>query len=415
MTAPPGQSRRTRLVIVGASLAGLRAAEAARKSGFDGQIVLIGDERHLPYDRPPLSKAYLEGSAEATAFRDRADLDASAIETRLGCSATGLDPGQKVLFTSGGDLRYDAMLVATGCRARSLHAAERFVGVHTLRTIDDARAIRGALSENARIVVVGAGFIGSEVASAARDAGCKVTVLEAASTPLARAVGEQMGAELAQLHVANEVALRTGCRVSRLHGRTRVEAVEVNDGTIIDADCVVIGVGAVPCTDWLEGSGIALDPQDRGVVCDASMATSKDGVWAAGDVAHWHNDTFGRVMRLEHWTSAAEQAAVAAWNATNAGPTRTYSTVPYFWSDWYKQRIQFVGDVHAADVEIVSGTVSEGRMIALYRAGDRLVGALTLNEPRRIMKLRRLIANGGRMIDGRDLVQSAARTASAGR
>ena len=383
-----------RLAVVGASLAGLRAVEAARKAGFEGSITLVGAERHLPYDRPPLSKAYLEPLGpgilpEPPVFRDEHLLrDELGVDLLLGAAATGLDTCRKQVRVGDREIPYDTAVIATGAVARTLPSSDGLAGVHTLRTIDDAVAVRAALEEGARTVVVGAGFIGSEVASAARKRGLDVTVVESLQTPLVRAVGELMGEACTSLHRLHGTDLRCGVSVAQVRGAGRVEQVVLSDGSIVDADLVVVGVGATPATDWLEGSGLTLD---NGVVCDATLWTGADGVYAAGDVARWHNPLFDRAMRLEHWTSAAEQAAVAIRNALDPVAAKPYQTVPYFWSDWYGSRIQFVGVPQADEVRVVDGDATGGRCVALYREGDRLTGALTINGQSVIMKYRVLI------------------------
>lgn len=384
----------TRLVVIGASLAGLRAVEAARKAGHEGPVVLIGDEQHLPYDRPPLSKAYLEaGEPESTAFREEQHLvEELGVELRLGAPASGLDPDSREVVVGGDRVPYDALVVATGARARTLPQAADLAGVHPLRTLDDAVAVRRELDRGVKVVVVGAGFIGSEVASGARRRGLDVTVVEALETPLVRACGEAPGRWIAGLHERNGTRLLCGSGVARMHGTGRVEAVELTDGTVLDADLVIVGVGATPNTEWLDGSGVVLD---NGVVCDETLASSVPGVYAAGDVANWVNPVFGRRQRLEHWTSAAEQGAAAARNALDPANAKPYRTVPYFWSDWYGSRIQFVGSPQADEVLLVDGDPeSGGRWVALYRSGDRLGGALTLDGQTEIMKYRGKILKG---------------------
>ena len=383
------------LVIVGASLAGLRAAETARKVGFEGEITLIGAETHLPYDRPPLSKAYLDvspGGAPDTTFRSKETLkDELRLNLQLGAEATALDPESRVVVVGGREIPYDAVVVATGAQARTLPGTEHLGGVHSLRTINDAQAVRAKLDAGARTVVIGAGFIGSEVASGARKRGLEVTVIEAQPVPLTRAVGAEMGKACARLHHVNGTDLRLGVGVDAVEGTDTVERVRLTDGTVIDADLVVVGIGADPGTRWLESSGIALD---NGVVCDEFLASSLPGVYAAGDVARWINPLFGHPMRLEHWTSAAEQATQAVKNILNPAAAKAYTTVPYFWSDWYDTRIQFVGVTDADEIVIVSGTVDAGRFVALYRRGDRVVGALAMNYQTHIMKYRTMIAKG---------------------
>ncbi|MEV0627804.1 NAD(P)/FAD-dependent oxidoreductase [Nonomuraea wenchangensis] len=386
-----------RLVVVGASLAGLRAVEAARKSGFDGSVVLIGAEPHLPYDRPPLSKAFLDG-AGLPAFRTEEVLrDELGVRLALGAPATALDTAARIVTAGEREFGYDALVIATGAAARTLPGAGGLTGVHTLRTRDDALAVRSALDDGARTVVVGAGFIGSEVASAARKRGLDVTIVEALPTPLVRAVGETMGRACGALHARNGTDLRCGTGVAAVEGDGRVERVRLTDGTVLPADLVVAGIGAVPSTGWLAGAGLSLDD---GVVCDETLFTGAPGVYAAGDVARWHNPAFGRHMRLEHWTSAAEQGATAARNALDPANAKSYSTVPYFWSDWYDSRIQFVGVPATEEVRVVDGDPGGDRFVALYREGDRLAGALTLNGQTQIMKYRALIMRGASWADG---------------
>jgi NADPH-dependent 2,4-dienoyl-CoA reductase/sulfur reductase-like enzyme len=379
-----------RLVVVGASLAGLRAVEAARKTGFTGRITLIGAEDHLPYDRPPLSKAFLDADTDhrsGLAYRDLAGLQELDVELALGAPATGLDPEARTVSVDGTSFGYDAVVLATGARARTLPGTNGMAGVHTLRTLDDARAVRTALDAGARTVVIGAGFIGSEVASGARKRGLDVTVVEALPTPLVRAIGEQMGVACSTLHTANGTDLRCGVAVEAIEGGATVERVRLSDGTVLPADLVVVGVGATPVVDWLDGSGLQLD---NGIVCDSTLWTGVPGVYAAGDVCRWNNPLFERTMRLEHWTSAAEQGALAARNALDPDAATPYSTVPYFWSDWYDTRIQFVGVPDADEIEVI-GDVINGRFVALYRGGDRFIGALALNRQADIMKYRGLI------------------------
>ncbi|MEU4673792.1 FAD-dependent oxidoreductase [Amycolatopsis sp. NPDC023774] len=379
----------TRLVVVGASLAGLRAVEGARKAGFTGSVTLVGAEEHLPYDRPPLSKAFLDGPVAAPVFREEQVLrDELGVELVLGTRAHALDPAGRVVHAGEGELPYDGLVIATGATPRTLPGTSHLAGVHTLRTLDDALAVRAALDAGARTVVIGAGFIGSEVASAARKRGLPVTVVEAAPTPLMRAIGA-MGEPCSALHRANGTDLRCGVAVTGVEGHDRVERVRLADGTLLDADLVVVGAGAVPATDWLAGSGLTLED---GVVCDETLATGLPGVYAAGDVARWANPLFGRAMRLEHWSSAAEQGAAAGVAAALPGAARPYETVPYFWSDWYDTRIQFAGVPDADEIQVVLGDPDEGRFVALYRSGDHLTGVLAVNKQRETMKFRALIA-----------------------
>jgi NADPH-dependent 2,4-dienoyl-CoA reductase/sulfur reductase-like enzyme len=386
----------SRLVIVGASLAGLRAVEAARKAGFEGDITLIGAERHLPYDRPPLSKEFLDATKPEAEelipfFRtDEVFADDLRVELLLGAPATGLDIGRKVVLVGAREVGYDALIIATGSQLRTLPGSEHLDGVHGLRTLDDSLAIRAALDAGARTVVIGAGFIGSEVASSAQKRGVDVTVVEALPTPLVRATGTAMGAAIASLHDRNGTKLLCGTGVKAVEGDGHVERVVLDDGNVIDADLVVVGIGVIPCTSWLEGSGLTID---NGVQCDETLWTGVPGVYAAGDVANWLNPMFGVRQRMENWTAAAEQGAAAARNVLDPDNAKPYGTVPYFWSDWYGSRIQFVGVPDSEEVLLVEGDVdNDDRWTALYRQGDRLVGALTLNGQAVIMKYRRMIA-----------------------
>ncbi len=378
-----------RLVVVGGSLAGLRAAETARKLGFAGQVTLISAEPGLPYDRPPLSKAYLTADGVDVTFRDRDTLRDNEIDLRAGVRASSLDLAARTVFTDRGAFPYDGLVIATGVSARRPPIPGDLEGVHTLRTVADARAIRAAFDAGARVLVVGAGFIGSEVASSARARGLEVTIVEHLDTPLVRSVGSDVGAALSSLHTGNGTGLRLGTKVVSLEGKGKVERARLSDGTVLDVDLVVFGVGASPNTRWLSSSGLKLDD---GVVCDEYLRAAP-GVYAAGDVARWPNGLFGGApMRLEHWTNATEQATAAVRHWLRPETVRPHESVPYFWSDWYDSRIQFAGSAAAEQVRLVSGSPEEGKFVALYRREDRVIGALTLNRPSLIMKLRTLVA-----------------------
>lgn len=297
MTAPSIQ----RLVIVGASLAGLRAAEAARKAGFDGQIVLIGAEPHLPYDRPPLSKQYQEAAVDGDApetptFRTNQDLDALGIELILGREATGLDAAARLVWVGDRQVPCDALVIATGARPRLLPGTEHLEGVHVMRSRDDARKMRQALDRGARTIVIGASFIGSEIASSARKRGLDVTVVEALPTPLVRATGQQIGEEIAAMDERNGTRVRCGAGVAAVEGERHAERVVLADGTRLPADLVIVGIGVMPAVDWLEGPGLVLD---NGIVCDESLWTGVPGVYAAGDVANWPSTAMGERQRTE--------------------------------------------------------------------------------------------------------------------
>ncbi len=400
-----------KLVVVGASLAGLRAVEVARKEGFAGTITLIGAEAHLPYDRPPLSKAFLDLADADPAppfFRDETYFaDELGVTLMLGRPATGLDTDARVVRVGDTEVPYDALVIATGADARQLPGGTDLAGVHVLRTLDDSLAVRDALDAGARTVVIGAGFIGSEIASSAKKRGVDVTIIEALPTPLVRATGTEMGSAIASLHEQNGTALRCGVGVKALQGNGAVERVVLEDDTEIPADLVVVGIGVVPSVDWLEGSGLQLE---NGIRCDENLWTGVPGVYAAGDVACWPNPTLGVRQRMENWTAAAEQGAAAARNALDPANAKPYGTVPYFWSDWYDVRIQHVGSPDADEVQLVEGDLDEApgqhnRWIALYRKGDRLAGALTVQGQAEIMKYRVQIMKGG---SWQDAVEHAA-------
>ncbi len=384
-----------RVVVVGASLAGLRAVETLRGAGYDGALTLIGAEQHLPYDRPPLSKEILQGSWEPDrlALR-RSSYDELELDLRLGRRATALDPAaREVSLDDGARVAYDGLILATGAVPRTLPGTSDLEGLFVLRTLEDALAIRGALDAGPRVVVVGAGFIGAEVAASCRARGVEVTLVEAFPVPLLHALGREMGEVCASLHAEHGVDLRCGVAVDGLEGEGRVRGVRLSDGSSIEADLVVVGVGVAPATGWLESSGLRLDD---GVVCDATCATAAPGVVAAGDVARWHHPLFGESMRVEHWTNAVEQG-VAAAQTLLAGPgaAKPFASVPFFWSDQYGIKIQSAGHLRPDDeVRVVSGSVPERKFTALYGRAGRLTGVLTFNRPRDAIAYRMRIAEG---------------------
>jgi 3-phenylpropionate/trans-cinnamate dioxygenase ferredoxin reductase subunit len=397
-----GVSRRS-ITIVGASLAGLRAAESLRRQEFDGPITLIGDESHAPYDRPPLSKQFLAGEWD----RDRlaltkpeklAELD---LDFRLGTRATAFDlAGRRLTLDDGEDLEVDGLLIATGARCRTLPGTEGIGGVFVLRSLDDSEAIRNAFSAGpSRVVVVGAGFIGAEVAATARQLGLEVTLIEALPQPLGRVLGDEMGAVCAGVHRDHGVDLRVGVGVSAIEAGAdgRVERVRLSDGGVVEAGVVVVGIGVIPNTEWLEGSGLSID---NGVVCDATCLAAP-GVTAAGDVARWPNQRFDEMMRVEHWDNAIEQGGHAARRLLQTDDeAEPFSPVPWFWSDQYDRKIQLAGRIrHDDEMQIVTGSVEERRFAALYGRAGRLVGVLGFNRPRHVMQYKTLIENGTSFAD----------------
>ncbi|MCX4425738.1 NAD(P)/FAD-dependent oxidoreductase [Streptomyces mirabilis] len=380
------------VAVVGASLAGLSAARSLRKQGYDGRLVVIGDELHRPYDRPPLSKEFLAGTlGEADLSLETDDEDLRA-EWLLGARAAGLDRAERaVRLADGREVRADGIVIATGAVARTLPGSEGLAGVHTLRTLDDARALRDELARGGRLVVIGGGFIGAEVASTAYALGLDVTVVEAAPTPLAGPLGATMGDVVSALHVDHGVRLLCGVGVKGLSGERRVDAVLLEDGRSIPGDIVVVGVGARPCVEWLAGSGVELD---NGVKCGADGRTSLAGVVAVGDCANWYDPRAGAHRRVEHWTGARERpdAAIAtllAGGAVEPGVPRP----PYFWSDQYGVKIQFAGHAAAADsVTIEAGASDDRDVLAVYRRAGVPVAVLGMNQPRLFTRWRKQLA-----------------------
>ena len=382
------------VTVVGASLAGLSAARALRAYGYDGRIEIVGAERHRPYDRPPLSKEFLAGAVAADDLTlESTEDEALDLHWRLGRGAVQLDPANRaVVLDTGERLVADGVVVATGAKARQF-PGPRLAGVHTLRTLDDAVELRARLEPGVRLVVIGAGFIGAEVASTARRLGAEVTVAEAAPVPLAGPLGEEMGRVCAALHAEHGVRLIAGAGGAVPVGDLpvdggRVRAVRLADGTELPADLVVAGIGSVPCVDWLAGSGLSID---GGVLTDERCATAIPGVVAAGDCAVTPSRYAGGLVRAEHWTHAQQQPAVAA--ATLLGHDHRpapLADLPYFWSDQYGVRLQFAGHRRAGDVvEITEGDLESRRFVAVYRRGARAVAVLAMNQPKPFTRWRR--------------------------
>jgi 3-phenylpropionate/trans-cinnamate dioxygenase ferredoxin reductase component len=383
---------RDTVVVVGAALAGLRAAEELRVAGFGGRVVMVGAEPHRPYDRPPLSKQLLAGEWEAdqTTLRTRPD-DELDLDWRLGCRAAALDlDGRAVILGHGERVEFTGAVLATGSTPRTLPETPPLAGIHVLRTLDDALALRAELDHQPRVVVVGAGFIGAEVAATCRGRGLDVTVLEALPSPMVRGLGPLLGDALGALHRDHGVDLRLRTSVAGFEGHERIERVLLGDGTTIPADVVLVGIGVRPATDWLEGSGLTIDD---GIVCDAT-GLAAPGVVAAGDVARWPNPLFdGDSIRLEHWTNAAEQGVHAGRRLLTGGDAEPFAPVPFVWSDQYDVKIQVAGLVRGDDrIEVVDGSIDERRFVAAVGRDGRLVGAVAFNRPRVLMQYRRLIA-----------------------
>ncbi|MFD5393019.1 NAD(P)/FAD-dependent oxidoreductase [Streptomyces sp. NPDC127097] len=396
-----GEPRDGRIVIVGASLTGLRAAERLREEGFAGSLTLVGEEPQPPYDRPPLSKQVLLGKVPAghTGLPQRRELDA---RWKLGVRATGLDPIEKrVLLADGAEVPFDRLLIATGTRARPWpHPAEAALdGVFTLRTSDDARRLAERLDAGPqRVLVIGAGFTGSEIASACRERGLAVTVAERGPAPLVGALGGTLGALAAKLQRAHGVDLRCGVTVTALEGNGRLTGAQFSDGTRIDADLAVVALGAVRNTEWLAESGLAAGP--RGVTCDAGCRAFDmygivtDDIFAAGDVARFPHPLFEyQLLSLEHWGNAVAQAEVAAHNMVSPGPRRLpHLTVPAFWSSQFGLNIKSVGVPTFSDqVVIAQGSLKDARLVAVYGYRGRVTAAVSVNQARSLEYYQRLI------------------------
>ena len=380
-----------RVAVVGASLSGLRAVEALRKRGYGGSITWIGAEPRAPYDRPPLSKQILRGDWPPERVVLKPSHETLDVDLRLGRRAVALDARERCLeLDDGRRVLYEGLVVATGAVPRKL-AGPALEGVHTLRTLEDALAIRRALENKPRVAIVGAGFIGLEVAASCRALGLEVSLVELQKVPLAAALGEVMGEAVAGLHREHGVELLTGVGVSSLVGDRRVEGLRLSDGRSVSAGLVVVGIGVVPDTRWLESSGIAL--QD-GVLCDERCAASLPGVVACGDVARITGGT-AESVRVEHWSNAVEQAAAAAARLLHGPSAPPLRSIPYFWSDQYDVKLQCVGRRQPGDtLRIVEGSMATKDLVALYGRAGKLCAALTVNKPAALIKYRRAISEG---------------------
>jgi 3-phenylpropionate/trans-cinnamate dioxygenase ferredoxin reductase subunit len=385
------------IVVVGASLAGLRAAEELRAQGHDGPIAMVGDAPHRPYDRPPLSKQVLAGKQppEATVLTvPEGSVDDLDLDWHLGTTATGLDLDARAVLLGGGErLPFDGLVIATGASPRRLPGTDHLDGVHTLRTLDDCVAVRAALeAAPRRVAVVGAGFIGAEVAATCRGLGIDVSLIEALPVPLERGLGPTMGSVMADVHRDHGVDVCLGVGVVRIEGEERVERIRLTDGRVLDVDLVVIGIGVSPNTQWLEGSGLTIED---GVLCNAACRAAP-GIVGAGDVARWPNARFGETMRVEHWDNAVEMGAHAARTLlAGADGGVPFAPVPWFWSDQYDRKVQLAGRASATDeVQVVSGSVEDRRFVAFYGRAGRIVGVLGMNQPAKVMQWRALVERG---------------------
>jgi len=386
------------VVIVGSSLAGLRAAETLRLEKYEGQIIIVGAEDRQPYDRPPLSKKVLSGEWEADriSLRKPEDLAKLNIEWKLGSAAESLDiSNRSITLASGEVVHFDGLIIATGSGVRKLPNQPNWKGIHVVRTLDDSLALRADLNPGARVVVIGAGFIGLEVAATAKARGCEVTVLEGAPAPMMRGLGAEMGHAAAHVHADNGVHLRFDVKVTSLveGSAGAVGGVALDGGVVVSADVVVVGIGVMPATQWLENTEIELRD---GVVCDDTLNVGVPAIYAAGDVCRWFNNLYNQEMRVEHWTTASEQGAAAASNllAVSRGEqAKPYSAVPFFWSDQFTARIQFLGRANGDETaHIVVGSPEERSFVALYEKDGYLKAALGVSRPKQLMPFRKLLA-----------------------
>jgi 3-phenylpropionate/trans-cinnamate dioxygenase ferredoxin reductase component len=387
------------LVIIGGGFAGAKAAEGARASGFDGRIVLVGEEQGLPYERPPLSKAVLRGEAppESADVHDAAFYADNRIELVTGRAVEALEPAAHRVRLSGGGgsgdgetLTYTAAVLATGAAPRRLDIPGADLdGVHYLRTRHDARGLADAIRAAGRVAVIGAGWIGSEVAASARQMGADVVMIDPGPVPLRRVLGERLGHLFRQLHADHGVALRLGSRVAALHGRGAVDGVVLGDGEVEPADVVVVGIGVAPRVELAVAAGLEVDD---GVVVDDRLRTSAPDVYAAGDVASAWHPLYGRHLRVEHWSNALHQGLVVGANAT--GGDQAYTRPPYFFSDQYDLGMEYVGQADPTDDVVIRGSLEDRELIAFWHRAGVVTAAMNVNVWDVADDLRTLVTSG---------------------
>jgi NADPH-dependent 2,4-dienoyl-CoA reductase/sulfur reductase-like enzyme len=379
-----------RIVVVGGSIAGVNAIARLRDDGHQGEITLVTSENHLPYDRPPLSKEALRtGPAlESLLLKEASWYAEQDVKLRLGVTATHLDPAAHRLGIGAAEaLPYDGLVIATGCSSRPLAAFRGARKVHTLRDLSDAVALHQQLRPGRHVVVIGAGFIGLEVAATARQLGLDVSVVELAPAPLSRVLGHAAGEWFRGFHAERGVDIHCGSSVVKLCETKGGTHIQLSNGTTLTSDVLVAGIGVTPATQWLESSGIELDD---GIVCDSSLQTSLPGVVAAGDVVRWHHELFDETMRVEQWLNAVEQGQHAA--RTLAGQPKPFDVVPYFWSDQFEAMVRFVGRADGADAVEVK-RISDRSMVALFARDGVIRGALCINAPRQLARCKVAITN----------------------
>lgn len=386
-------------LIIGASVAGSRTALALRQKGYTSPITILSEESHWPYDKPPLSKALLAAGAEPVVPRlltQQAATDAS-VDIRLNTRAVSLDVPSRTIRTQDGEaLSFDTLVIATGVQPRKLPVPEGMAGVYTLRNLEDAVALRAELDRDPKVAVVGAGFIGAEFAAAARTRGLDVSIIETQDVPMGHIFGAEVGAALSSLHALNGTTVYTGAAVSHFAGEDRVQGVVLADGRTIDADLVVVGIGAVPATGWLADSGL---PVSNGIECAANLQVAgHPGIYAAGDVALRAHPLTGVQTRIEHWTNAGEHGETVA--AAVTGTPLPTQQVPYVWSDQYGVRIQILGRPSAGILSATSGAVSQGQYSAVYTNMDgEIAGAVAVNDSKIITTYRKAMRSGQKLTD----------------
>jgi 3-phenylpropionate/trans-cinnamate dioxygenase ferredoxin reductase subunit len=398
--ADPHESR---IVVIGAGLAGLRVVENLRSQKHRGPITLVGAEKRPPYDRPPLSKEVLRGERPVIELRKPEAYDELGLDLRLGVAATTLDVAAREVELEGGvRLPYDHAVIATGAVPRMLPTIGDVAGVHYLRTAEDSLALGEAIRSARSFAVVGGGFIGCEVAASARAMDVDVTLIELLEAPLARVLGPLLGEEVARLHTSHGVDVRCGVGISGAVGESTVERILLSDGSEIDADVALVCLGVVPTTDWLAGSDLHVD---NGVVCDQHGRASAAGVWAVGDMARWRDPASNRHARIEHWTNAVEQAEVVAANIlAGEEPLRSHAPVPYVWSDQYEFKIQSVGYPDPDDEVELLRVGKRERLLALYHRDSALTAAVGFSAAAAVMKARALLAGSVSLDEARAAV-----------
>jgi NADPH-dependent 2,4-dienoyl-CoA reductase/sulfur reductase-like enzyme len=392
----PSDHQLKQVVVVGGGVAGTMAAQTLRAQGYDGELTIVGEERHAPYHRPALSKKLLTGEVHRAGI-DMAPQNEFDARVLRGAHAVGLNMASRTVEVRDGNknrtLRFDGLVIASGAVVRQWPGGSAPGGVMALRTVDDCLAIRSRLGRRTRIVVVGGGFIGTEVAASLCSLGFKVTLLSRAGALLHAALGEEMGSCWTDLHRQHGVDVRVGVKVDGFVGKDRVKAVRLSDGSKVKADLVLIGLGVEPATEWLRDSGIKVDD---GVVCDATgAAEGSTGVVAAGDVARWWHPLYQQHLRIEHWDQASRQGVTAARNLlTGPGDAEQYDAVPYFWSDQYDVKLQLVGvPIGYESIKVIEGNIREKGFVAAYGKGGRTIAVLS-TIPGRVDDYRSAIADG---------------------